>query len=240
MPSAATATDPSLRSPVDSPVVNPVLPTRAAVRAVIPDDCFEISTARSFGHLAISLVPVVTLTLAAWAFLPLTWVWIPAWIAYAVVTGTAAIGLWVLAHECGHGAFSTNRRLQDTVGFVLHTALLVPYFSWQRSHSVHHAKTNHLTEGETHVPRQNSAAGPAAKTSFRARVGRVIYGVISILKMLLLGWPAYILFGATGGPERGLTSHFLPHGRFSSDLFPARWHRRVWLSAAGVAVVVGL
>ena len=53
----------------------------------------------------------------------------PLWIAYAVVTGTVAMGLWVLAHECGHGAFSDVRWLQDTVGFVLHSFLLVPYFS---------------------------------------------------------------------------------------------------------------
>merc|ERR1712091_4496 len=59
---------------------------------------------------------------------------------------------WVIAHECGHGAFSDNKTLQDTVGYILHTALLVPYFSWQRSHAVHHSKTNHVTEGETHVP----------------------------------------------------------------------------------------
>ena len=35
----------------------------------------------------------------------------------------------------------------------------VPYFSWQRSHAVHHAKTNHMTEGETHVPRWHSWSG---------------------------------------------------------------------------------
>ncbi|KAJ1440849.1 hypothetical protein B484DRAFT_322834, partial [Ochromonadaceae sp. CCMP2298] len=70
--------------------------------------------------------------------------------AYSVVTGTCAIGSWVTAHECGHGAFSDNRRLQDVVGFVFHSALLVPYYAWQRSHAVHHANTNHITDGETH------------------------------------------------------------------------------------------
>lgn len=45
---------------------------------------------------------------------------LPAWIAYAVACGTAATGAWVVAHECGHGAFSNNRKLQDAVGFVLH------------------------------------------------------------------------------------------------------------------------
>lgn len=59
---------------------------------------------------------------------------------------------WVIAHECGHNAFSDNRAIQDAVGYILHSFLLVPYFSWQRSHAVHHSRTNHLTEGETHVP----------------------------------------------------------------------------------------
>lgn len=45
---------------------------------------------------------------------------LPVWAAYAVASGTAAIGVWVVAHECGHGAFSDNRQLQDAVGFVLH------------------------------------------------------------------------------------------------------------------------
>ena len=53
----------------------------------------------------------------------------------------------VVAHECGHGAFSNNLLVQDTVGYILHSALLVPYFSWQRSHAVHHSRTNHLEEG---------------------------------------------------------------------------------------------
>jgi len=58
-------------------------------------------------------------------------VWaIPLWIAYAAFNGTVATGLWVLGHECGHGAFSNNKIANDLLGYVLHTALLVPYFSW--------------------------------------------------------------------------------------------------------------
>lgn len=48
---------------------------------------------------------------------------LPAWIAYAVACGTAATGAWVVAHECGHGAFSDNRKLQDAVGYTLHVSI---------------------------------------------------------------------------------------------------------------------
>ena len=51
--------------------------------------------------------------------------------------------------------------MQDTVGYILHSALLVPYFSWQRSHAVHHSRTNHIDEGETHVPMKAANADGA-------------------------------------------------------------------------------
>jgi fatty acid desaturase len=39
-------------------------------------------------------------------------------------------GIWVIAHECGHGAFSDYTWVNDLVGFTMHSALLVPYYSW--------------------------------------------------------------------------------------------------------------
>ena len=33
---------------------------------------------------------------------------LPLWVAYAWVMGTVATGVWVVAHECGHGAFSES------------------------------------------------------------------------------------------------------------------------------------
>lgn len=178
--------------------------------------------------------------LLAWQFLPMTWAWSPVWALYALVVGTNACGVWVVAHECGHGGFSDNKRVQDGVGFVLHSALLVPYYSWQRSHAIHHAKTNHVTDGETHVPkRTNTSAGQRALAA-RKRLGAPIHTMLSIFGRLAFGWPVYLLTGATGGTERGTTNHFWPWAPFSKALFPARWARRVFASAIGVVVVIGL
>ena len=79
------------------------------------------------------------------------------------------MGLWVLAHECGHGAFSDNRRLQDAVGYVLHSALLVPYFSWQRSHAVHHQHTNHVYKGCAVASARPPCGASARVTMLRLR-----------------------------------------------------------------------
>ena len=59
-------------------------------------------------------------------------------------------------------AFSPSRTLNDVVGYVLHQALLVPYFAWQYSHAKHHRRTNNLVDGESHVPstREENGVGP--------------------------------------------------------------------------------
>lgn len=60
-----------------------------------------------------------------------------------------------------------------------------------------------------------------------------------------MGWPAYLLFGATGGPSRGITSHFFPHRPFSTgqkgtELFPGKWKKKVWMSDVGVAAMMAV
>lgn len=180
------------------------------------------------------------LGILAWQLLPLTWAWAPVWLLYAVVVGTNACGVWVVAHECGHGAFADNKVVQDGVGFVLHSALLVPYYSWQRSHAIHHAKTNHVTDGETHVPKRIDTPAGQRAIAARQRLGAPIHTVLSIIGRLGFGWPVYLLTGATGGTDRGMTNHFWPWAPFSKALFPARWARRVLASAVGVVVVIGL
>ena len=82
-------------------------PKAIDIRKVIPAECFEPDTAKSLAYLAMSLSATAVCTAGGVALLgvlnpanPLTW---PFWAAYAAVTGTVAMGNWVLAHECGHG-----------------------------------------------------------------------------------------------------------------------------------------
>lgn len=47
--------------------------------------------------------------------------------------------LFVVGHDCGHQSFSSNRKLNDFVGNIVHASILVPYHGWRISHRTHHA-----------------------------------------------------------------------------------------------------
>lgn len=229
-------------------------PKAKDLRAVIPKDCFEADTKTSLGYLSVSVVGTALCTLFGARMIgvlsPASLLNLPFWSMYSAVTGTVAMGLWVLAHECGHGAFSKNKRIQDTVGYCMHSLFLVPYYSWQRSHAVHHQYTNHIELGETHVPEKcgKDDDGPSLKfrDSFFARFGNKmgmrLWGALQATLHLGVGWPAYLLIGATGSPDRGLTNHYWPNplttpNQPRRELFPGKWKQKVLKSDIGVAVV---
>lgn len=229
-------------------------PKAKDLKAVIPKDCFEPETKKSMGYLSVSVVGTTLCSLFGARMLsvfnPASLSNLPFWSAYSCVTGTVAMGLWVLAHECGHGAFSKNRKLQDTVGYILHSLFLVPYYSWQRSHAVHHQYTNHMELGETHVPEKCGTEddGPSLEqrnifmSAFGKKAGVRMWGALQTFLHLLIGWPAYLMIGATGSPDRGMTNHFLPNPMTTpkqpkKELFPGNWKKKVLKSDIGCALV---
>jgi len=216
-------------------------PTMAEVLNKIPKHCFVKDTAKSLMYAAVSTAITVGLGLAAFSYIPMQMAYLPAWIAYAFVAGTASTGCWVVAHECGHGAFSDNRVVQDTVGYILHSLLLVPYFSWQRSHAVHHSRTNHVMEGETHVPAQVNTPDSDIVFKFRDMIGEGPFTFLNLIGVFALGWPIYLLTGASGGPVRGATNHFNPNAGATGKhaLFPGKWRSKVWQSDVGVFATIG-
>tara|TARA_Y100001968_G_scaffold147435_2_gene134872 strand:- start:1779 stop:2951 length:1173 start_codon:yes stop_codon:yes gene_type:complete len=222
------------------------IPSMKEVRDVVPDRCFTIQTSTSLAYLGQSLAIQIVI-IAIGLGIPFSQEMIPVWIIYSLVSGTTAMGFWVLAHECGHGAFSNNKSLQTVIGYLLHSFLLVPYFSWQRSHSVHHRFTNHITNGETHVPLViggdgiNEKSGGENELAISNALGHTKYGLMQMLLHLAFGWPAYLLTGSTGGPKYGNSNHFWPKAPFSIKLWPAKWAKKVWISDLGVGfMLIGL
>ena len=58
-------------------------------------------------------------------------------------------------------------------------------------------------------------------------MGKKVFGVYQLVTHYLLGWPAYIFFGATSGHAYGKTSHFWPYNDGEVEMYPGKWKKRV-------------
>ena len=242
----------------------PELPTKGELQAVIPKECFERSHFWSLFYLARDLAISGAFLYAATQVLSTdlptiqgnenalvdvaTWVF--GWSFYAFWMGTILTGPWVLAHECGHGAFLDSQFLNDIVGFVLHQALLVPYFAWQYTHAKHHRRTNHLTDGESHVPSTGSDNGLGPnneRTSFYAvwheAMGDGAFAAFQVWSHLAIGWPLYLLglasTGKTAIDGTPLNGRVMDHFRPSSPMFPSKLSAKVAVSTITVIAALG-
>ena len=101
----------------------------------------EPSHARSILELVITAVPFAGLWLLMWATLGLGY-----WLTLIVAVPTAGflVRLFMIQHDCGHGAFFRRRAANDWVGRALGALTLTPYDVWRRSHAVHHASSGNL------------------------------------------------------------------------------------------------
>eukprot|EP00929_Paragymnodinium_shiwhaense_P021197 TRINITY_DN1388_c0_g2_i1.p1 TRINITY_DN1388_c0_g2~~TRINITY_DN1388_c0_g2_i1.p1 ORF type:complete len:399 (-),score=41.29 TRINITY_DN1388_c0_g2_i1:514-1710(-) len=241
----------STSTPTDAAKL-PELPTLGEIKAAIPSHCFERSTLRSLslvlrdGCLIASCFALACslLRLPGGADGPLRLIDWLGWTIYGFWQGTCFTGWWVLAHECGHGGFSAHTIVNDVVGWVLHSVLLVPYFSWQYSHSKHHSKTNHLLDGESHVPDLLEELEHVHYPTVHSIIGDDAFALMQLVGHLLFGWPMYLIFNVTGGrrlkgqsvtkPLAIGVDHFLP----TSALFPDGWGLRIALSSVGVCLTL--
>jgi omega-6 fatty acid desaturase (delta-12 desaturase) len=127
------------------------------------------------------------------------------------------------------------------VGWILHSALLVPYHSWRITHSRHHKATNHLSRDQVFVPSTKQElvdANPELKKRLESEgfdehhdsllEASPLMNLVGIVFMLTLGWPAYLIYNVSGQkyPSSGWASHFFP----SAPFFEARDYWNVLLS----------
>jgi omega-6 fatty acid desaturase (delta-12 desaturase) len=229
------------------------------IRDAIPKHCYERSGATGLYYVFRDIASLATTfylfhTYVTPENIPSTPVRAVLWALYTFVQGLFGTGMWVLAHECGHQSFSPSKILNDTVGWILHSALLVPYFSWKISHGKHHKATGHLERDMVFVPKTREEKA--------SRLGKLVHElselgeetpIVTFLMLLgqqLIGWPNYLMTNVTGhdnhehqsegrgkGKKNGWftgVNHFNP----SSPLYEAKDAKLIVLSDIGLAITI--
>lgn len=62
----------------------------------------------------------------------------------AVPAAGMLIRLFIIQHDCGHGAFYRSQRLNDRIGGLIGVLMMTPYQYWRRTHARHHATSGDL------------------------------------------------------------------------------------------------
>jgi acyl-lipid omega-6 desaturase (Delta-12 desaturase) len=101
----------------------------------------QTNRARSTIEIVITIVPLVALWALMWATLDLGY-----WICLLLAVPAAGflVRLFMIQHDCGHGAFFRHRLANDWVGRVIGVLTLTPYDFWRQAHAVHHASSGNL------------------------------------------------------------------------------------------------
>jgi omega-6 fatty acid desaturase (delta-12 desaturase) len=146
---------------------------------------------------------------------------------YVYWQGHFFTGLLIIAHECGHKALFDIIPLGHFFGWVFHSFLFIPYFSWSFSHRNHHTFNKNQAHDEAHVAAHIDDVFPSVsrefgadyhpmvkKTkrqtdfypSFRAFVGEIhenlidfsfLYRVLYFVLYATIGFPLYLIMNAS-------------------------------------------
>jgi len=96
---------------------------------------------RSVLEVLITVVPFVLLWILMWASLSLSY-----WLSLTIAVPAAGflVRLFMIQHDCGHGAFFRQRWANDWLGRAIGVVTLTPYDHWRHSHAIHHASSGNL------------------------------------------------------------------------------------------------
>jgi omega-6 fatty acid desaturase (delta-12 desaturase) len=174
------------------------------------------STARSIFEIAVTVLPFVALWgLTALAVVNGLW-----WgLALTVPAAGFLVRLFMLQHDCGHGALFPRRRANDWTGRVLGALTFTPYDYWRRTHAVHHASAGNLDKRGTGDVLTLTVA------EYRAlpRWGRVRYWLYRHPVVMFGLGPAWLV----------LCQHRLPVGLMRAGMVP-------WVSVLATNLAIAL
>ena len=129
----------STNEPMAAPASALANDARALARTLA---CYrEPNHLRSIVEIAITILPFVLLWAIMWFALDLGY-WLG--LLFAVPAAGFLVRLFMIQHDCGHGAFFRSRLANDWVGRVIGVLTLTPYDCWRRAHAIHHATSGNL------------------------------------------------------------------------------------------------
>jgi omega-6 fatty acid desaturase (delta-12 desaturase) len=176
---------------------------------VIPPSCYERNLARGllgfFGSYALWAAGLALVYASPhWSL------WIPAWL----LSGLGGWGLHCIAHDCGHGSFSSSRRANYAIGQIALMPLFYPFHGWRHVHNLHHTHTNSLERDTDWRP-----------------VSREVYERMGLIdRVIYRGTRSYFFWLGT--------AHYQLVSGFRPGFFPAQKHRvEVWRSIIAVFVL---
>ena len=187
---------------------------KALVRELAPYRTAKMS--RSVFELAVTLVPFVALSIFMMAAVEAGY-----WLSLLLLPVAAGLllRLFLIQHDCGHGAFFPRRTANDWVGRCLGVLTLTPYACWARAHALHHASAGNLDargfgDVDTLTVREFRSRG---------RWGQMLYRLYRHPFVLFGLGPAYLF----------LLRHRLPIGLMAAG-------SRYWVSAMGTNLALAL
>src|SRR6516164_5559221 len=101
----------------------------------------EPNVSRALFELAITAIPLALLWVLMWLSLGVGY-WLT--LLLAIPAAGFMVRLFIIQHDCGHGAFFRHRAANSWVGRVLGVLTLTPYDYWKRNHAIHHATSSNL------------------------------------------------------------------------------------------------
>jgi omega-6 fatty acid desaturase (delta-12 desaturase) len=137
----------------------------------------------------------------------------------AVPAAGFLVRLFMIQHDCSHGAFFRRRTSNDWLGRAIGALTLTPYDAWRRAHAIHHASSGNLDSRGTGDVTTLTVREYLSLPRWR-RVGYWLYR--NPIVMFGIG-PAYLF----------IVRHRLP-------IDTARTERRMWLSTMATNAAIAL